>query len=479
MDNERDRRSWPDEDRPAEPTTPEPDWTAPAEPTHAESTAESWTNREQPEGVISEPSDADAATGDQVVADEALSDAAAPAEIESWPSQEAAVPRSDETRTWPTEPPAAGSAPADAWPTTAPERSDADVAWPEAAAADPSSEFSAQAPPGDLAADEPATPDPTEVAAVAAVGGLGEPPPQDAGRDDAAAWPAPDRPPEEVEAYPATGAAPVAAAASPAASAHAVPDAEGTTGESTQCPRCGTENRPGLSFCRNCGQRLVAAGAASTVERPGAPEGTMACPRCGTHNRAGVAFCQNCGANLRGTAEGYVPPTAPVDEREAVATPATRGAILGPVVLLIGLAGLITGYLLPFLYGSDSLFERAWGADGYGIAFWNGYPDVAASLADQAYFGLTGPIPLLGLLLLGLAVAGFMRATPGTLQSIGLGIALLWSVALIVLFVIVEVFGNWDGDMVGLLRVLTPAGIIFFLSSLIVLIGTLTRFSRG
>jgi hypothetical protein len=104
---------------------------------------------------------------------------------------------------------------------------------------------------------------------------------------------------------------------------------------------------------------------------------------------------------------------------------------------------------------------------------------VAASLADQAYFGLTGPIPLLGLLLLGLAVAGFMRATPGTLQSIGLGIALLWSVALIVLFVIVEVFGNWDGDMVGLLRVLTPAGIIFFLSSLIVLIGTLTRFSRG
>ena len=80
-------------------------------------------------------------------------------------------------------------------------------------------------------------------------------------------------------------------------------------GESTQCPRCGTENRPGLAFCRNCGQRLVAAGLAPTVERLGAPEGTLACPRCGTHNRAGVAFCQNCGANLPPAATpGYVPP---------------------------------------------------------------------------------------------------------------------------------------------------------------------------
>ena len=65
------------------------------------------------------------------------------------------------------------------------------------------------------------------------------------------------------------------------------------------------------------------------------------------------------------------------------------------------------------------------------------------------------------------------------LQSIGLVIALLWSVGLIVLFGVVEVLGNWDGDLVGLLRVLTPAGIIFFLSSLIILIGTLTRFGRS
>jgi hypothetical protein len=206
----------------------------------------------------------------------------------------------------------------------------------------------------------------------------------------------------------------------------------------------------------------------------------MACPRCGTHNRAGVAFCQNCGANLRGTAPGYVPPAVAGEEPAAAAVePRRGGAVLGPVVLLIGLIGLVTGYLLPFLYGTGSLFERASGPDGYGIAFWSGYPEVGAALADQAYYGLTGPIPLLGALLLVLAIAGFVRAAPGPIQTVGLGIALLWSVGLIVLFLVAELLGNWDGDLVGLLRVLTPAGIIFFLSALIILIGTLTRFGRS
>ena len=58
-------------------------------------------------------------------------------------------------------------------------------------------------------------------------------------------------------------------------------------------------------------------------------------------------------------------------------------------------------------------------------------------------------------------------------------IALLWSVGLVVLFIVVELAGNWDGDIVGLLRLLTPAGIIFMLAALIVLIGTLTRFGRS
>jgi hypothetical protein len=221
----------------------------------------------------------------------------------------------------------------------------------------------------------------------------------------------------------------------------------------------------------------VAAGVATTVERPGTPEGTMACPRCGTHNRSGVAFCQNCGANLRGTAEGYVPPAVAGEETVTDET-ARRGAVLGPVVLLIGLAGMVTGYLLPFAYGSGSLLERAFGSGGYGIGFWSAYPD-GSGLADQAYFGLAAAVPILGLLLLILAVAGFVRATPGMLQGVGLVIALLWSVGLILLFVVVELAANWGGDLVGLLRELTPAGIIFFLAGLIVLIGTLTRFGRS
>src|SRR5207253_6736827 len=117
-------------------------------------------------------------------------------------------------------------------------------------------------------------------------------------------------PPPEAEAYPASPA-PDAEPDAASAAAHTVPATQ--VGESTQCPRCGTENRPGIAFCRNCGQRLVAAGVAATLERPGAPQGTQTCPRCGTVNRAGVAFCQNCGANLRATAQpapGYVPPPA-------------------------------------------------------------------------------------------------------------------------------------------------------------------------
>jgi Double zinc ribbon len=371
------------------------------------------------------------------------------------PPAEGAPP---EAEAWPTEPPAAGSAGEEAWPTEAPERGDdRDVAPTESA---------------------PAEPAPAEVEAADSVAAAG------AAHTD-------EPPPGEVEAYPAAAALgdaepsseesalpPEAAVAATAAAASAPPSEE--IGESTLCPRCGTENRPGLAFCRSCGQRLVAAGVATTVERPGTPEGTMACPRCGTHNRAGVAFCQNCGANLRGTAPGYVPPAAPVGAA-VVAAPAERGAaILGPIVLLIGVVGLITGYLLPFLYGNaDSLFDRAWGADGYGLAFWTAYPEVEATLADQVYFGLAAPIPILSVLLVVLAVAGFVRAAPGTLQVVGLVIALAWSIGLIVMFLVVEVFGNLGGDLVGMLRELTPAGIIFFLASLIVVIGTLTRFGRS
>ena len=381
----------------------------------------------------------------------------APTAADPWPSEDPTEPSSPAESApepaWPTEPPAAGSASDETWPTAAPERGEAPILEP--------------------ARGEPA---PEEVEAYPASTPDTGPVPSDVERD-LERTSVDDAPPSEVEAYPAA-AAMDAAPATDETAAHSVPAAESATGESTQCPRCGTENRPGLAFCRNCGQRLVAAGAASTVERPSAPEGTQACARCGTHNRAGVGFCQNCGANLRGTAAGYVPPAA-AEEEAVIAGEGRRGAVLGPVVLLIGLIGIITAYLLPFMYGTGSLFERAFSAGGYGVAFWNGYPDVSASLADQAYFGLAAPAPLFGLLLLALAVAGFVRAAPGMLQTVGLAIALLWSAGLVILFIVVELAANWGGDIVGLLRDLSPAGIIFFLAGLIVLIGTLTRFGRS
>lgn len=291
-------------------------------------------------------------------------------------------------------------------------------------------------------------------------------------------------PPSEVEAY----AAREAATDEPdtATQAHSVP-ATGV-GESTRCPRCGTENRPGLAFCRNCGQRLIAAGVAQPVERPGTSDGTQVCPRCGTHNRAGTAFCQNCGANLRATAgPGYVPPAVePAEAGTATDTAVTgrsveapRRAVLGPLVLLIGAVGLMTGWLLPFPYGFGSLYERAFGAGGYGINFWDGYSDVAPGLVPHAYFGFAAPVPVLVLLVVVLAVAGITSARPGPLQRIGLAIALVWCAALVVLFVLVEMLGGSSGDLTAMLRNLTPGGIILFLASLIVIIGTLTRFARG
>lgn len=299
--------------------------------------------------------------------------------------------------------------------------------------------------------------------------------------DETGVWPS--TPPSEAEAFDAAptgdwsdeGAA--AEAVGAVASAHSVPATE--VGESTQCPRCGTENRPGIAFCRNCGQRLIAAGVAATLERPGAPEGTQSCPRCGTHNRAGVAFCQNCGANLRSATEGYIPPAVLGADESEPARAARRSAVLGPVVLLIGAIGMATGYLLPFAIGGESLFTRAFGTGGYGAAFWSGYPGASSTLVQQAYFGFAAPAPILIGLLVLLAIAGLVRAAPRALQTIGLLIALLWAVGLIVLFVMVEVAGSWNGDLVGMLRELSPAGIIFFLASLIVLIGTLTRFAKG
>ncbi|MGZ8562050.1 MAG: DUF7577 domain-containing protein [Candidatus Limnocylindria bacterium] len=272
--------------------------------------------------------------------------------------------------------------------------------------------------------------------------------------------------PSEAEAW----VVPPPTAPSPdAIPAHAVPATP--LGEGTHCPRCGTDNRPGIAFCRNCGQRLMAPGAPAAVERPAPPEGTQACPRCGTHNRAGVAFCQNCGANLRPADPGVLEARA---EREATPT----RAILGPVVLLIGAAGLLAAWLLPFAFGGASLWDRSFGAPGgYGIAFWRGYP--TGPLTDVAYFGLAAPVPVLLLLLVALAAAGFVRPAPGGIQRAGLAVALAWGLGLAVLFLLVELLGEPGRDLVQVLRNLSPGGIIFLLAGLIVVIGSLTRLWRA
>ncbi|MDP9250880.1 MAG: zinc-ribbon domain-containing protein [Chloroflexota bacterium] len=272
-------------------------------------------------------------------------------------------------------------------------------------------------------------------------------------------------PPEEVEAY---AAPPPETSPSETIAAHSVPATP--LGESTRCPRCGTENRPGISFCHSCGQRLMAPGAPVAVARPAAPDGTQTCPRCGTLNRSGVPFCGNCGASLSAQPEATV----------TQASSGPRRAVLGPIVLLIGAIGMITAWLLPFQYGAGSLWDRSFGiAGGYGVEFWRNYPSVSPGLLDHAYFGFAAPVPMLGALLVLLAIGGAFRARPGWLQRAALAIALVWAISLGALFVVVELIGGPGGGLLEVLRALSPAGIIFLLSGLIVVIGALTRFARS
>jgi hypothetical protein len=149
------------------------------------------------------------------------------------------------------------------------------------------------------------------------------------------------------------------------------------------------------------------------------------------------------------------------------------------MVLLVGAVGLAVGWLLPFALGTGSLYDRSFGAPGgYGIAFWSGY-DGIVGLAQQAYFGFAAPAPLLVLLLVLLTLGGVARARAGALQVVGLLVALVWAIGLLVLFVVVEIFGSGGTDLLGVLRLLSPAGIIFALASLIVMIGCITRFGRA
>ncbi len=153
-------------------------------------------------------------------------------------------------------------------------------------------------------------------------------------------------------------------------------------------------------------------------------------------------------------------------------------AWLGPIVLAIAAAGLITAWFLPFSLAPDSLADQAIGAGGYGIAFWSGYP-ADAGLLESAYFGVAAPLPLLALLMVVLAAAGIVWGVPGRVQRIGLGVVIAWCLAFAALFVVVEVGSGLGDNLIGLLRGLSPAGLIGFLSSVIGAIGAATRLAGG
>lgn len=52
-----------------------------------------------------------------------------------------------------------------------------------------------------------------------------------------------------------------------------------------RCPNCQFENREGVHFCEECGEKLIMAS-------------PSLCPSCGFQNREGVNFCEECGSKL-------------------------------------------------------------------------------------------------------------------------------------------------------------------------------------
>ncbi len=71
-----------------------------------------------------------------------------------------------------------------------------------------------------------------------------------------------------------------------------------------KCPHCGTENRPDVRFCKNCGRPLDAAPspvAPPARQQPGQtpPRSTSrSCPHCGSPVKPQARFCPRCGETL-------------------------------------------------------------------------------------------------------------------------------------------------------------------------------------
>jgi ribosomal protein L40E len=65
-----------------------------------------------------------------------------------------------------------------------------------------------------------------------------------------------------------------------------------------RCPNCGTENRPDLRFCEQCGTLLEAAALPGVEEARSEVAALQSCPRCGARSRAAARFCRQCGTPL-------------------------------------------------------------------------------------------------------------------------------------------------------------------------------------
>ncbi len=83
---------------------------------------------------------------------------------------------------------------------------------------------------------------------------------------------------------------------------------------SGHCSQCGTQNPPGMNFCRQCGNSLATVSPAQAPPAQAAPPpagvgGMQLCPTCGGQTPTGFAFCQQCGTRLGGSvAAGAVAP---------------------------------------------------------------------------------------------------------------------------------------------------------------------------
>jgi len=92
-----------------------------------------------------------------------------------------------------------------------------------------------------------------------------------------------------------------------------------------KCSQCGTENKDGSVFCKECGSRLTA---------EAAPAGPVFCPNCGKKFENGEAFCDECGTNLDVQAGPQEPVKKGGKSKKIVL--AAVGVVAAAAVVLVG-----------------------------------------------------------------------------------------------------------------------------------------------